>query len=313
MYGAGERGRAIYGYMESLGKSHIIYGFCDKHAKEIGSIGEDKKQVWTLEELRQLDVNCLYCITPVDADAASEIREVLSGEKIIDFSELLDMAGLDRADCNRNFCAFTHIDEMDKYFQDAEDSLDVFWDRDSVFYRMFQKLELDNVIELACGRGRHVEKYMNQSGEITLVDILQKNIDACRGRFRNNTHIRYYKNNGYDLKELEESAYSALFTYDAMVHFELLDIWSYLKDIYRVLRHGGRALFHHSNNRSDYKASFGTAVYGRSFMSQEVFAYLAYKAGFEILEQQVIDWGIPSYDCITLVEKPGKGGKYAES
>ena len=48
-------------------------------------------------------------------------------------------------------------------------------------------------------------------------------------------------------------------------------------------------------------------------MSKEAFAYLAYRAGFEILEQQVINWGIPSLDCITLVEKPGNGGKHAES
>lgn len=70
----------------------------------------------------------------------------------------------------------------------------------------------------------------------------------------------------------------------------MMDIYEYLKDIYRVLIPGGKALLHHSNNTSDYKASFANAPHGRSFMSKDVFAYLAYRAGFDVLEQKVIDW-----------------------
>ena len=61
---------------------------------------------------------------------------------------------------------------------------------------------------------------------------------------------------------------------------------------------------HHSNNTSDYKASFANAPHGRSFMSKDVFAYLAYRAGFDVLEQKVIDWGIKDLDCIPLIQKP---------
>ena len=313
LYGAGERGRAIYGYLESMGKADVIYGFCDKRAKEIGAIGNKGIKVWTLEELQSQGFDCSYCVTPIDEIAVKEITKELLGYRIIRVSELLDMVGLDRVKYNRDFCAFAHIEDMDRYFQEAEGSLDVFWGDDSVFYRMFQELDLTNVIELACGHGRHVQRYIHQAHRITLVDILQKNIDYCRERFHEDSRIHYYKNDGYDLKKLESDRYTALFTYDAMVHFEMLDVWSYLNDIFRVLKQGGRALFHHSNNTSNYKASFGTAVKGRSFMSKEAFAYLAYRAGFEILEQQVINWGIPSLDCITLVEKPGNGGKHAES
>lgn len=315
LYGAGERGRAIHGYLESVGKSDVVYGFCDKRAREIGAVGRGggEKPVWTLDELQSRSLDCLYCITPNSEGMVREIMKELSGCEIITIPELLDMVGVDRVKYNRDFCAFAHMNDMDHYFQSAEESLDVFWKEESPFYRMFRQLDLTDVIELACGRGRHVPKYMGNAGRVTLVDILQKNIDYCRERLKENSEIQYYKNDGYDLKELESDTYTALFTYDAMVHFEMLDVSSYLNDIFRVLKGGGRALFHHSNNHSDYKASFGTAVNGRSFMSKEVFAYLAYRAGFEILEQQVIDWGTPSLDCITLVEKPGSGGKYAES
>ena len=54
-----------------------------------------------------------------------------------------------------------------------------------------------------------------------------------------------------------------------MVHFEMIDIYRYLKDIFRVLKPGGMALIHHSNNSDDYKASFTNSIYGRSFMSDK--------------------------------------------
>ena len=43
-----------------------------------------------------------------------------------------------------------------------------------VFYKMFCKLNFTNVIELACGRGRHVTRYKEKANMITLVDVLQK-------------------------------------------------------------------------------------------------------------------------------------------
>lgn len=38
-------------------------------------------------------------------------------------------------------------------------------------------------------------------------------------------------------------------------------------------------------------------------MTKEVFAYLAYRAGFEIVSQKVIDWKIKDIDCISLIQK----------
>lgn len=131
-----------------------------------------------------------------------------------------------------------------------------------------------------------------------------KIIDFCKKRFNDKDNIYYYCNNGYNIEKLKTEQYTSLFCYDAMVHFEMMDIYEYLKDIYRVLIPGGKALLHHSNNTSDYKASFANAPHGRSFMSKDVFAYLAYRAGFDVLEQKVIDWGIKDLDCISLIQKP---------
>lgn len=157
---------------------------------------------------------------------------------------------------------------------------------------MFQKFDISRVIELACGHGRHVQNYFHKAEEITLVDVLQKNIDICKQRFGNSKKVKFYKTDGYHLKGLNSDTYTALYLYDAMVHFELIDIYFYLKEIYRVLVNGGKALIHHSNYHLDYKANFDNAPGGRNFMSKECFAYLAHRAGFTILEQRVIDWGV---------------------
>jgi len=108
------------------------------------------------------------------------------------------------------------------------------------------------------------------------------------------------------LAELESGTYTALFTYDAVVHFEMMDVYNYLKETYRILKPGGMALYHHSNDSSDYKNSFEYVKNrcGRNFMDKTIFAYLAYRCGFEIVEQEVINWsGYEDLDCITLLRK----------
>lgn len=50
------------------------------------------------------------------------------------------------------------------------------------------------------------------------------------------------ENNDEYFDGAEDSKYSALFTYDSMVHFEMMDVYEYLKDIYRVLQDGGKEL-----------------------------------------------------------------------
>lgn len=304
IYGAGKRGSEYYLFLKHLKREGSIQGFCDKEAASIKE--KCALPVYSYEEAVNMG---MPFIIGVGKEFYDEVKRKFDTDGIRYYDDLADFClkqfGISKTVCNREFCGYFHIDHMDRYFDDAETQMKFFWGN-GVCYRLFCQMNPKNIIELACGRGRHVMQYLSLAEHVTLVDILEKNIEFCKDRFKDVPNISYYRNNGYDLSELKENTYTSLFTYDSMVHFELLDIAKYLQETYRVLSHGGMALFHHSNYSSDYRASFSSAPAGRSFMNKEIFAYLAYRCGFEVMEQQIVDWGgVPELDCLTLVRKNG--------
>lgn len=308
LYGAGKRGRKV---AQILGEHGIeIAGFCDsiKEGEVAFDVcGESKiKHIFHLEDLDANKYMIIITINNCEQIVKVSKRVKRQGIAITTMEQML-FPKRDIVNRNREYIAEYHIDAMNDYFEEAERRQDLlkFWGEDSIFKKMFDKLNIEKVVELACGRGRHVPYYISQTEETMLVDILKKNIDYCKKRFSKDSKITYYVNNGYDLSDLKSEAYTALFTYDAMVHFEMLDIFQYLKETQRILVHGGKALFHHSNNTEDYRITFSTATHGRNYMSKDLFAYLSNRAGLIVLEQQEIDWKEKEgLDCLTLVEKP---------
>ena len=310
IFGAGEEGKAITEFFSFLGLDDSIHAYCDSKITE-----DSDEKLYYGKPIHSFEFfkgkGCIFVIGVKKKNYHLEIEKILSenGERYYNnVRDWLIENGIDSVEYDRLQCAFFHENSMDHYYDLAENEemLNIFWGENTVFYRLFKTLNLDNVIELACGRGRHVQKYIDNANKITLVDILEKNIDFCKERYKDTDKISYYKNNGYDFEDLPSDSFSAIFSYDAMVHFEMLDIYDYLKEMNRVLKKGGMALLHHSNNNTDYRATFETAKekHSRAFMSKELFAYLAYKAGFEIVEQIVIDWGeVRDLDCVSLIRK----------
>jgi len=89
-----------------------------------------------------------------------------------------------------------------------------------------------------------------------------------------------------------------------MVHFRADVVGAYLADTHRILKAGGRALFHHSNYAENPDRSFGQNPHARAYMTPATFRTLADQAGLVILEDQTINWGgMPALDRVTLLEK----------
>ena len=194
------------------------------------------------------------------------------------------------------------------YYAYAEKDTSVFWGEKTVFQRCFDQLDCSSIVELACGHGRHVPQYIARADRVTLVDINRSNIEYCKNRFQGNSKIRFLVNSGNNFAGIEDNSQTAVFSYDAMVHFELLDVLEYLKDANRILTDGGKVLFHHSNVDFYPELSGLQKNLWRNFMSADIFAYLATRTGFRVLSQHVVTFGrgknfYPNTDSVSLCEK----------
>jgi ubiquinone/menaquinone biosynthesis C-methylase UbiE len=193
------------------------------------------------------------------------------------------------------------------YYEVAEtpEWSDGFWSAASPFRRLFAQLDLRDTIELACGHGRHAARILDMVGRLILVDVNRGNIEACQKRFAGRSNIKYVVNNGYDLAELGDVSASAVFCYDAMVHFEADAVLSYLSEIFRVLRAGGRTLLHHSNYDSKPGGDYRQNPHMRNFMTSRLLQHFAIRRGFEVRGAEYLDWGSEAkLDGLLLLERP---------
>ena len=198
--------------------------------------------------------------------------------------------------------------EGSPYYQRAEEWTWLFWNEARPFARLFRKLDPRNLLELACGHGRHSEhvllNFSDRIETLTLMDVLQSNVDACRERLGESPKLRFVCNSGTGFAPVADGSISAIFCYDAMVHFHRDVVRSYLIDARRVLAPAGMALFHHSNHAVDPDSPFGSNPHARAYMSIPLFREMAEAAGLRVLAQEIIPWGnIPHLDGISLVQK----------
>ena len=169
--------------------------------------------IYSLEWIAQNRDKYLVIVTIADYQEKSGIEKKLLELNIecTTIESFLSDGGSDIVERNRKYIADYHLIEMEDYFAEAESekSIQIFWARDSEFRKLFLLLNLNNVVELACGRGRHVPQYIDLADQIVLVDILNKNISYCKERFGNSLKVQYYVNNGHDLKQISSNSQSA--------------------------------------------------------------------------------------------------------
>lgn len=193
------------------------------------------------------------------------------------------------------------------YYEAAREDVERFWRQSSIFRQFFDKMNHRHLIELACGQGRHVpmvltlpdvERYIG-------IDIVESNIEFCRRAVPICERVSFLVNSGAAYDDVNDGWASAIFCYDAMVHFDSDVVRAYLRDTMRVLAPGGCALFHHSNYMNNPGGNYPSNPHARNFMSKQLFAHYGIKAGLEILQSEAMRWGNDAdLDCITLLRRP---------
>lgn len=204
----------------------------------------------------------------------------------------------------RNSRDFAYFDAFE-----SPEKVGVFWADGSRFRRCFDKyLDLTDTVEIACGAGRHSAQIAERCGSLVLVDTSPDALQNAAQRFadRSNVHIKLSPD-GFSIPIDDRSA-SAVFSYDAMVHFEPLTVASYLRETARVLRPGGRAILHHSSYGRNPTGKFTDNPDWRNFMPKGLFMHLADRAGLKVIEHQTFRWGSnwrkwSKTDALSVLEK----------
>lgn len=196
--------------------------------------------------------------------------------------------------------------ERSPYFEDAEAHRGVFWNADSPFRRMFDKLDTRLTIELACGHGRHSEYLAGIADHLVVIDVFQGHIELTRRRLREFSNVGYVVGDGSNFRPLPEGIASAIVCYDSMVHFNEDIVASYLLDAARVLEPGGRFLTHLSNlDTAGSTAFYGHNPHARNHMTLPLLDTLIAHAGLALIETEEFHWdGVVGLDRIALLAKP---------
>jgi ubiquinone/menaquinone biosynthesis C-methylase UbiE len=190
------------------------------------------------------------------------------------------------------------------YFEQVQDQTDGFWAPGQAFRTLFDKLDRRQIVEIACGQGRHSVLVPRDYESLLALDTSVDGIEEAKRRYGDLSRIKFVvSQDGISIPVADDSQ-TAIFSYDAMVHFEPLTINSYLAESARILPSGGRGLFHHSNYDQNPTGRFTDSPNWRNYMTRDLFAHFCSRHGLNIIEQVEMDWGQQEKsDCLSLFQK----------
>ncbi|RUW46733.1 MULTISPECIES: class I SAM-dependent methyltransferase [unclassified Mesorhizobium] len=194
-----------------------------------------------------------------------------------------------------------------EYFERYEkpELLAWFWAPDSRFRKVFEQyLDLDDVLDVASGAGRHSAQIVGRCRRLTLIDTSVDATELARKRFSSASHVTVILSPDGKSLPFEKDRFSSVFSYDSMVHFEPLTVASYILEVASVLKPGGRAILHHSNYSENPTGTFKENPDWRNFMPRGFVEHVCARAGLTIIEQQAFPWNANSKtDALTVMEK----------
>ena len=116
-----------------------------------------------------------------------------------------------------------------------------------IYPRIHAFLPAASILELAPGFGRWTNYLRNYCTQLTIVDLADQCIEACKRRFADDSHITYHVNDGSSLAMVPDRSIDFVFSYDSLVHVESEVIQTYLAQLAKKLKSNGVGFIHHSN------------------------------------------------------------------
>ena len=114
--------------------------------------------------------------------------------------------------------------------------------------RIHAFLPAPTILEIAPGFGRWTHFLKDRCDRLVVVDLSERCIEACKERFRTDTHITYHVNDGRSLAMVEDHSIDFAFSFDSLVHADASVLQAYLEQLATKLTPDGVAVLHHSNS-----------------------------------------------------------------
>ncbi len=173
-------------------------------------------------------------------------------------------------------------------------------------------LPAEHILEIAPGFGRLTQYLAPACERLTVVDLTERCIEACRERFKDRDNITYHVNDGRSLDMVEDGSVDFVFSWDSLIHVEEDVIAAYLSQLSKKLKPGGYGVLHHSNLNAYHDKKTGELTienghWRASSMSAEKFREHCQSAGMTCVLQELVPWGGPAYtDCISVFQNKPK-------
>ena len=190
-----------------------------------------------------------------------------------------------------------------KYFTQAEAEMQSQWD--AIIWPLIEDFDFGAVLELAPGAGRNTERLCRVSQKLFAVEYNAYALEQCRRRLGSSyrgCEIEYHVNNGSDLGMIADGSISAVYCWDAAVHFDKTILSSYVAEFARVLSAGGKGFVHHSNLGDRAHKNIKRNPAWRSNMTKAGFAEICDANGLQVTAQVDVPWK-DIEDCVTVFEK----------
>jgi ubiquinone/menaquinone biosynthesis C-methylase UbiE len=179
----------------------------------------------------------------------------------------------------------------------------------TIMPRIAGLLPADHILEIAPGFGRVTQYLAPACNKLTVVDLTERCIDACKERFADLEHIEYHVNDGRSLDMVADNSVDLVFSWDSLIHVEEDVIAAYLDQLGRKLKPGAAGVLHHSNlgsyrDKTSGELTIENEHWRASTMSAQKFQELCRAAGLRCLNQELIPWGGPNFtDCISVFRR----------
>jgi 2-polyprenyl-3-methyl-5-hydroxy-6-metoxy-1,4-benzoquinol methylase len=166
-----------------------------------------------------------------------------------------------------------------------------------------------HTLEIAPGFGRATQFLVPASARLTLVDLAEPCIDACKKRFADQDHVDYHVNDGMSLDMIEDGSIDFAFSWDSLIHAENDVVESYLTQLGHKLRPGGTGVLHHSNIDEYRDPTTGELTVANEHwraptMSAARFRQYADAAGLRCVVQELLPWGGTDFsDCLSVFRR----------